>query len=696
MKISKMLRRKQTALFLAAIPFLIGFNSANAEETVDKPFSRENSSSSDTPEKKPPPVGYQEKKSSTSETSAKNPPPVGYPGKDSSSSETSAKNPPPVGYPGKDSSSSETPAENPPPADYPSSGQTPQIEPRETQTEAMIREYFKKYDGKTIVDIAFEGASKKTLPTVKSAVVAHVGDNFDTDLALRDLNVIKNIGYFYDAYQTIREVPEGVMITYHMLENPVLKDIEFTGNTVYKTEELEKNITMKRGEILNSNTLHDNMAAIREKYHGDGYIMMKISSDEFNMDTSGVIHLKINEGTLEGYKVSGNKKTKDYVVLREMRQKVGEPFNANLARRSIERVYNLGFFEDVKPKILSGVEPNATVLEIEVKERRTGTFGVGAGYSTRDGLLGMINIGDKNFRGTGDSVSLVYEKSAKNRDAHGFSFSYRRPWLDRHESALLLRIYNRTYEYSDYDTDGGLKERYMRRYSGGEITFSRPHSEYSTNYFTIRQRKDSYIEHVSDGKSGDRSGESGRAWREANFGTTRSIEYQHITDTRDNIYNTSTGQRVELSAEFGGLLGGDFKFQKFLIDHQQYYKAGNHSQVWLLRGAYGWAHGDMTEFNQFRVGGQSSIRGYRDDQFRGSRMVLATLEYRFPITKSFQGIIFGDGGGAWDGRFFPSGKDIYGSFGLGIAVNTPFGPLRLDYGRGSQGGRFHFNIGGAF
>ena len=619
-----LMRKKRTALFLATIPFLIGFNSASAEETVDKPFSEKNSSEVATVE------------------------------------------------------------------------ETPQIEPSGTQTDAMIREYFKKYDGKTIVDIAFEGAGEKTLPTVKSAVIAHVGDNFDTELALRDLNAIKNIGYFYDAYQTIREVPEGVMITYHMLENPVLKDVEFSGNTVYETAELEKNITMKRGEILNSNTLHDNMALIREKYHADGYIMMKISSDDFRMDTSGVVHLKINEGTLEGYKVSGNKKTKDKVILREMRQKVGEPFNAKLARRGIERVYNLGFFEDVKPKILSGVEPNATVLEIEVKERRTGTFGVGAGYSTRDGLLGSVNIGDKNFRGTGDSISITYEKSAEKTDAHGFSFSYRHPWLDDHESALAFRIYNRTYEYSDYDTDGGLKERYMRRYSGGEITWSRPHSEYSTNYFTIRQRKDTYVEHVSSGKSGNREGDAGKDWRDKNFGTTRSIEYQHITDTRDNVYNPSQGQRVALSAEFGGLLGGDFNFQKFLIDHQQYYKAGAHSQVWVLRGAYGLGYGDMTEFNQFRVGGQSTIRGYRDDQFRGDRMVLATLEYRFPLSRKVQGILFTDGGGAWNNGFFPGSGDLYGSVGLGIALNTPFGPLRLDYGRGSQGGRFHFNVGGAF
>ena len=570
----------------------------------------------------------------------------------------------------------------------------PRFENRESKTDEMTREYFKKYDGKTIVAIFFEGAGDKTLPTLKSAVVAHVGDTFETEAAIHELNVIKNVGYFYDAYQTIQEVPEGVMMTYHVLENPVLKDIEITGNTVFKDKELQKVMTVERGEILNSNTLHDNMAELQEKYRGDGYIMMKIT--DMNVDENGVLHLKINEGVLEGYKVSGNKKTKDKVILREMRQKIGEPFNAKLARRSMERVYNLGFFEDVNAKMLSGVEPNAVIMEVEVKERRTGTFGVGAGYSTRDGLLGSVNIGDRNFRGTGDSVSIVYERSADDRDAHGFSFSYRHPWIDKHETAALFRVYNRTYEYSDYDTDGGLKERYMRKYSGGEITLSRPHSEYSTNYLTLRQRKDRYVRHVSDGKFGDRSTPSWEDWRNANFGTTRSIEYQHVTDTRDNIYNPSRGQRVGLSAEFGGILGGDFKFQKFQVDHVQFYKAGNHSQVWMLRGAYGLGYGELTEFNQFRVGGQNSIRGYRDDQFRGNRMLIATLEYRFPLGKQVQGIFFTDGGGAWDGGFIPKGKSMYGSFGMGVAVNTPFGPLRLDYGRGSQGGRFHFNVGGSF
>ena len=564
---------------------------------------------------------------------------------------------------------------------------------RMSQNEAEYRKYLAQFEGRTVVNVDFEGASASTLPTVQSAVLMHAGDTFSVAGAIRDINAIRDSGYFYDAYQTFSEIPEGVLITYHMLENPVVKDIVIEGNSVYKQEELEDMITTKRGTILNGNTLHDNITAILEKYHNDGYIWMKVA----NMDVTpeGVIKLKISEGVLEGYKVKGNTKTKDYVILREMRQEPGQPFNAKLARRSMERVYNLGYFEDVNVKMNPGMEPDAIIMEINVQEKRTGSFGIGAGYNASEGLVGSISISDRNFLGRGDSIAFTFEKSARESDARGFTFSYRKPWLDKKETAATLRIYNRTYQYYDYDTEGDLKERYMRKYVGGEITLSRPFSEYSTNYLTLRQRKDTYERHISSGNAGDRSGIEGEQWRNDNFGTTRSIEWQHVTDTRDNIYNPTTGGRAALDLELGGL-GGDFRFQKISIDHQQFMKAGEHDQIWAWRGSYGWGHGDMTEFNQFRVGGQNSLRGYRDDQFRGNRMFLATLEYRFPLFKKVQGVVFTDWGGAWNSNFFPKGGDIYGSIGLGIALNTPLGPFRLDYGRGKQGGRFHFTIGGGF
>lgn len=556
--------------------------------------------------------------------------------------------------------------------------------------ETAIADSMKQYEGQTVVETVFDGTSALTEGTAKAAISMKAGDMFTVKGLEADRDKIYNAGYFYDIYPSFEKVPEGVVVTYHVLENPVLKGISLSGNTVESTETLQGLITMKTGEILNSRELNKDVMAIQEQYRRDGYILAKIT--DMNIDKNGILTLKVNEGILEGYKVKGNTKTKERVILREMRQKPGEPFNSKLARRSMQRVYNLGFFEDVNIKMNPGVDPNAVVMELDVTEKRTGSFGIGAGYSSEDGVVGMVSIGDTNFRGTGDAISLSYETSGDDTDAHGYTFSYRRPWLDSKETVGTFRIYNRTYEYDDYDESGDLKETYMRKYSGGELTFGRPVSEYSTNYLTLRNRKDSYVKHVDDGNLGDRSTPAYEGWRRDNFGTTRSVTFEHVTDTRDNVYNPMSGSRLSLSGEFAGF-GGDFDFQKYTVDGQRYIRAGR-SQVFALRARYGVGTGDISEFNQYRIGGQGSLRGYREDQFRGDREFLGTVEYRFPVVKKVQGALFTDWGGAWDNGLTPD--DLHASVGVGISLTTPIGPLRFDYGWGEDGGRVHFNVGSTF
>ena len=554
--------------------------------------------------------------------------------------------------------------------------------------EDEISNYLASQIGKTVVEINFSGATKATEPIARAALAMHVGDAISEEGLVKDRDAIYATGYFYDLYPTFEQVPEGVVLTYNVLENPELKEVKIEGNTVETTESLMELVTVKNGELLNSRTLQENVQAIQEKYRADGYILAKIT--DLNIAQDGTLTIKISEGVLESYKVKGNKKTKDHVILREMRQKPGEPFNANQARRSMQRVYNLGFFEDVNVKMNPGVEPNAVVMEIDVKEKRTGSFGIGAGYSSSDGMVGMVSVSDTNFRGMGDTISLSYEMSGDDTDARGYTFMYRRPWLDKKETAGTLRVYNRTYEYDDYDENGNHKESFMRKYAGGEITISRPMSEYSTNFVTLRNRDDKYVKHTESGNAGNRSGNT--AWIKNNFGTTRSITLEHVTDTRDNIYEPTTGARASLSAEFAGL-GGDFSYQKYTAGDAHYLKAGR-SQVFVLRAQYGISKGTMSEYSQFRVGGQDTIRGYREDQFRGTRMALLSAEYRFPIVSKVTGALFADYGGAWSSGFMP--ENLHASVGVGLGLNTPIGPLRLDYGRGSQGGRVHFRVGGTF
>ena len=560
-------------------------------------------------------------------------------------------------------------------------------------TEETIKNNNSAYTDMTVVSVDVVGNEKIAKEDILNVLTVKAGDKFNIKNIEQDRNNIYNTGYFYDNYPSYEVVPEGVKITYHVMENPVLNSVEILGNQVYSTDKIEDMLTVKKGEILNIRQLNTDLANIEASYRQDGYILAKLR--DISIDESGNLTLTFNEGILEGYVVKGNDKTKDYVITREMRIKPGEVFDAKKARRSMQRVYNLGFFEDVSVKILPGKEdPNNIIMELTVIEKRTGSFGIGAGYSSEDGLLGMVSIGDTNFRGTGDSVKAMYEYGGDGGDDSGYSISYTKPWLDEKETTGTFRIYDRKFEYDDYDNGGDLIETYDKKNQGYELNFGRPTDEYTMNYLGFKINNTEYRGH-EDGL--DRSKNT---WLDNNFGETRSIIASQVRDTRDNIFYPTEGTRTSLSVEYAGL-GGDFDYTKLTGSVQKYYKVG-HAQVLALRGSAGYANEDLPEAALFEVGGQNSVRGYRDGQFSGNRMLMGTMEYRFPLMNKVQGALFTDVGDAWGGKSWGSWSsieedlDLHASVGLGLQMQTPIGALRLDYGWGEDGGRLHFNVGGNF
>lgn len=541
--------------------------------------------------------------------------------------------------------------------------------------------------GKTITNVSVSGAINTKQENILAATKIKVGDLLTEESIQQDSRAIYELGNFFDVFVNFEEVPEGVKVIYTVMENPVLNTVVIQGNTKVDTEKIRSMLTVKPGELLNTKTLNADGRNIEQYYREQGYIFTKVS--DVSMGEGGVLTMTINEGVLEGFEVKGNEKTKDRVITREMKLKQGEAFNVKDARRSMQRVYNLGFFDDVNMKLNPGREPNAIVLETTVVEKRTGTFAVGGGYSKSDGLIGIIELGDTNFRGTGDAVKIHWEFGGDADSYDNYEFSYTKPWLDSKQTSASFRAYDMTHEYDDYENGGHLRETYDKNYKGIELSFGRPQSEYSTNYVTLKDRTDEYVEHVS----GDTNHGNDPQYLKDNFGKTRSVSLAHVTDTRDNIYNPTEGARASISAEFAGIMGGDFDYNKYTFEDRHYFKVGR-NHVIATKASVGYASGSMPESAQFDAGGQNSLRGYEDDQFKGENMVLGTVEYRFPIANKIQGAVFTDFGNAWSGNF--NIPEIHASVGVGIQLETPIGPIRLDYGRGEDGGKTHFSFGGSF
>lgn len=544
--------------------------------------------------------------------------------------------------------------------------------------------------GKTVTKVTVAGNRLITDKEVLAAVQLKAGQPLSTDAVRKDLQSIYELGWFYDVGTDFAEVPEGVQVTYRVRENPVYRKLIVTGNTKLKTSEIEAVLGLKKDMMLNGKSLNDSVRKVEERYHKDGYILMRVSDVDIRSD--GTLSLVVNEGIVEGFAVKGNKKTKTYVIEREMRLKKGEPFNVKDARRSMQRLYNLGYFEDVNVKLNPGRQPNGVEVEITVAEQRTGSFGIGAGYSNDDGFVGVLMVGDKNYKGTGDKVNVRWEFGGV--DNKNYEFSYVHPWLDKKETSIGFSIYQMTNEYTEYYDDSSTKDVYKKQRKGWEITLGRPQDEYTTNAITLKHREDSYVEGV-DGSTTHYYDNNPSAKTES-FGLTNSIVLQHVRDTRDNVFNPTTGNRFAATAEVAGRsFGGDFTFNKYSVDGRRYFNCGS-DHVIAVRVNGGFATGTMPLSQRFALGGSDTLRGYKDDQFKGYKMFSSTVEYRFPIVKKVQGVVFGDTGYAWAKDTDVSFGDLKSSLGVGLRVVTPLGPIRLDYAKGEQEGRFHFSFGGQF
>ncbi len=551
--------------------------------------------------------------------------------------------------------------------------------------------------GKKVTAVSVSGNLSVPESDIMAVVKLKPGDTLSADKVQQDLRAIYELGSFFDVVSNFTEVPEGVKVVYTVMENPALKDIVIKGNTKVSADKIKSMLTVSSGKVLNTKVLGDNARKIESYYHDQGYVLARVS--DVAMTPGGVLTITINEGMLEGITVKGNEKTKTYVITREMKVKPGEAFNAKDARRSMQKVYNLGYFEDVNMKLNPGKEPNSVILETNVIEQKTGVFTIGGGYSQGDGLVGIIELGDNNFRGTGDKAKIHWEFGGKADTGNNYEFSYTRPWLDSKQTSLSVSFYNMTNEYSDYGGTGfnynQIRSTYDRNRRGWDLTLGRPQGEYVFNYITLKNRRDTHVKYVSGAIDYSNPPADYTNYLQDNFGLTRSVTLARVFDSRDNVFNPTEGSRFSLSAEFAGKgLGGDFSFNKYTIEDRNYFKVG-HSQVIAVRLTAGYADGHMPDSGKFYVGGSETLRGYNDEQFKGDKMLAATAEYRFPIVKKVEGVVFGDVGNAWDGEGYKL-TDLKTSIGVGVRLTTPLGPVRLDYARSKDGGKAHFSFGGQF
>lgn len=591
-------------------------------------------------------------------------------------------------------------------------GQTQAVTTVEAQyVTSASAESVNPYVGKLITGLSISGVTAEQQANLLPILTEKVGDTVSVDGVFKDVTNLGNTGYFSEVNPVFTSVPEGVKLDFAVTVNPVTTGVSFEGNTVYSSEVLTKFMDIQPGQVLNSVSVGQKVQGINAAYARDGYMLAHV--DGIRVDDQGILHIHIVEGVVEDIIPAGNKKTRNKVITREFVQKKGKPFNKFLVRRSVERVYNLGFFDDVNVRMLPGEQdPNNVIIEIDVLEHKTGTITLGAGYSKSDGLMGIVEFGEDNLRGTGDKFKVHWEIGGKKKYKN-YQISYLKPWIDSKGTSLGFSFFNREDEYTDYNEDGSEVAEYNKKSRGFNISFGRQTGEYTRDYLTLESRKDTYKwdDDDSSGFRYDKNAGKGTNWDNGsynfasdnyvknNFGRINSVTWQKVYDSRDNIYEPTRGRRISYTTQWAGHgLGGDFDFYKFTAEARMYKKLGA-KNVLAFRARGGFIQGDAPYSQLFTLGGADSLRGYEDDQFRGKYMYNATLEFRFPIVKKVSGVLFTDIGDAWDApnvTWYNSKKTFNYGVGAGVRITTPIGPVKLDYGVGKHKNKFHFSFGTQF
>ncbi len=482
--------------------------------------------------------------------------------------------------------------------------------------------------------------------------------------------------------------------------------IIFKGNTLFSSKELLKLFKKVRpGKTFNQKLVEKLSNRIVRKYGELGFIFavavpeIKIHPEKHLADVT--FHIHEGERAYVRYiNITGNISTRDRTIRRELDLYETGVFNTRRLERSVRRLFNTGYFEnvDVKPKIVEG---NKVDVNVNVEERLTGMFSVGAGYSSVSKLVAMVSLSKGNLFGTGDSGSLSLQAGSK---IFYFDLNYNhRWWLDKPQT-LSIGLYNRRTEYFTYTS---------RRTGFSSMVSRRMWEDWRVGLGYLIERDK--ITDISDDAPDIIKDEEGVT----KIGMITTFISR---DLRDNRFLPHKGNYFRITTQLASdFLGGEEDFYKVIGEYAYYFNlnelpvsfefplvASFHAKVGYASSFGGTAR--LPIDYRFYVGGDTTVRGFQwgeagpqdedGDPEGANRELIFNFEVGYDITRMLRLIAFVDiGGGWWDKYDF---GDMRKSAGVGLRVLTPMGPIRLDLGwkldrrAGESSSEWHFGMGSYF
>lgn len=541
-------------------------------------------------------------------------------------------------------------------------------------------------------------------------------------VALR--NLYQNRGFADVQIRDIQTQPlgdNGVEVIVTIEEGQVYRvgTINFDGVNIVPPDELKARLKMTDGNLFTPQGMGDDLKTLRDFYGSRGYVEMMAMPEIVPAGPGAVdINYRVDEG-VQSYvnlvNIQGNTRTKDRVIRRELAVRPGDIFDTTLIDVSRKRLENLNYFSRVETAPSDTIVPGRKDLNVIVEEKRTGAFNFGVGFSTIDSLVGFAELTQSNFdlfnwprfTGGGQRFRIRGQYGLSRKD---FVISLTEPWFLGYKLSVGVEGYYREANFlsSVYDQSNVGFAVQARKQLWRALSAKAEYRLEQVKIFNVDED------------------DVGIEIEEAEGTYNKSMVMGTLTwDTRDSLFLTRRGELVELTGFLaGGGLGGDVQDYGISLEASKYFLLPL-DIIFLVKGQLavvdGWGGSQNSDeygqgvpiFDRLYLGGANNLRGFnfrevgpvddKENPIGGNSLAYITFEVTFPIMSRVRGAVFSDLGYVNQNAYDFSTSNVNADIGIGLRLDLPIGPIRVDYGYpvihdswNGPPGKFNFNIGYQF
>jgi len=528
-----------------------------------------------------------------------------------------------------------------------------------------------------ITSLSIQGNENVPHDVIRYAMAASLPSREATkDEILKAMAGVFRLGYFSDVALELKKEEKGYHAVLFVVENPVVKAIEISGNSMIPAHEFTTELAGQINKTLNVNTLTSALDNVVGQYRKKGYVLVRVEHTGMKPDGS-TLAIVMEEGRVDGILLAGEKKTQSSLIRREIKTTIGSPLNLDALGRDIQHLYALDYFESLTVDLTKSPQ-GGVVLTFKIKEKPTVKVRLGLRFDLEDSFTGLTDILIDNLTGRGFKLYL----NARYGNYTDLTLGYHSPVFLRSYFVHTIQAYYRQRNYFIYEDKNKVNELNIAR-MGGEVAFGYQWFRFGDTYLRYRYETDRTSETLAP-LAGESSLHIG------------SFAFLSTIDTRDSNAVAHKGILFKGSYEsVRPAYGGNQEFTKTSAYLQGNLPLGKRHTV-MIEGIAGIGSGAIPYQEKFGIGGADyllgfPLAGYQRREFTGSNLMGFTLAYRLKIReyqlKAVKAVyvgITGQAANVWDTRDAMSTRDLRKGAGIGLYADTLIGPMRLDLAGGED------------